>query len=45
MILSRKVMKMYKLFIVEDDEGIASEVKNLAAVWSWKHRFAKTSEM
>ncbi len=26
---------MYKLFIVEDDEGIASEVKNLAASWAF----------
>ncbi|MCQ2472453.1 MAG: response regulator transcription factor [Clostridia bacterium] len=25
---------MYKLFIVEDDEGIASEVKNLATSWA-----------
>ncbi|MCQ2479674.1 MAG: response regulator transcription factor [Clostridia bacterium] len=26
---------MYKLFIVEDDEGIASEVKNLATSWAF----------
>ena len=28
--------KMYKLFIVEDDEGIASEVKNLASQWAFE---------
>ena len=29
---------MYKLFIVEDDEGIASEVRNLAVSWAFDVR-------
>lgn len=32
---------MYKIFIVEDDEGIASEIKNLASAWAFDVRICR----